>query len=365
MHQFQIRRDDFSVHRLVETSAEQALQDGEVRARIDGFAYTANNITYAALGDRLGYWTFFPAAGDSATEWGMTPVWGFADIVESRCDAVPTGERLYGYFPPASTVILRPTKVSPQRLFDGSAHRAVLPAGYNSYSRVNGEPGYDSQMDAARMLLWPLHMTSFVLWQALADARWHGAQQLLIPSASSKTAIGLAHALASDPDAPPAIGLTSERNREFVEGLDLYAQVLTYDPLDRIDASIATAIVDLSGSADLLSALAQLLGNRLCRCINVGMTHWDESAASPAIDASLSGLFFAPAEIQKRMKEWGPEVFSTRATAFLTSAAKDSRRWLRVTDVDGLGGLMKVYPEVLAGRLPAEQGLIVRMPRQA
>ena len=362
MSQFQIRRHDFSVHRTVAIDADRALDDGEVRLQIDCFAYTANNITYAALGDRLGYWTFFPAAGDDAASWGITPVWGFANVVESCCAEVAVGERLYGYFPPASTVILRPIKLTSQRLFDGSAHRAALPPGYNSYSRVNGEPGYDSRMDAARMLLWPLHMTSFVLWQALSDARWHGAKQLLIPSASSKTAIGLAHALANDPDVPPVIGLTSERNREFVDRLGLYSQVIAYDQLDRIDAGIATTIVDLSGSAELLSELAQRLGNQLCRCINVGMTHWDEGAASPAIDASLAELFFAPAEIQKRMKEWGADVFSTRATAFLAAAAKDSGRWLQFTDVDGLGGLANVYPDVLSGRLPAEQGLIVRMP---
>ena len=48
-----------------------ALADGEVRLRIDAFALTSNNITYAAFGDAMNYWGFFPT-GDAAT--GCIPV---------------------------------------------------------------------------------------------------------------------------------------------------------------------------------------------------------------------------------------------------------------------------------------------------
>jgi hypothetical protein len=33
----------------------------EVFARVDRFAFTANNLTYAELGDRFGFWQLFPA----------------------------------------------------------------------------------------------------------------------------------------------------------------------------------------------------------------------------------------------------------------------------------------------------------------
>ncbi len=33
-----------------------------MRLRVDAFGFTANNITYAAAGDLIGYWTFFPAS---------------------------------------------------------------------------------------------------------------------------------------------------------------------------------------------------------------------------------------------------------------------------------------------------------------
>ena len=38
------------------------LAEGEVRVRIEHFAYTSNNITYAAFGDAMNYWQFFPVA---------------------------------------------------------------------------------------------------------------------------------------------------------------------------------------------------------------------------------------------------------------------------------------------------------------
>ena len=57
-----------------------ALKEGEVLLRIDRYALTANNISYGAVGDTFGYWNFFPA-GEG---WGVIPVWGFAEVIESR-----------------------------------------------------------------------------------------------------------------------------------------------------------------------------------------------------------------------------------------------------------------------------------------
>ena len=56
------------------------LADGQVLLEIEKYALTANNITYAAVGDGFGYWNFFPT-GDA--DWGIIPVWGFAKIAAS------------------------------------------------------------------------------------------------------------------------------------------------------------------------------------------------------------------------------------------------------------------------------------------
>jgi len=97
------------------------LGDGQVRLRIDRFALTANNITYAGVGDLLGYWDFFPSGADG---WGRVPAMGWAEVVESRVDSIDVGGRYYGWFPMAGYVDLAATPTS-DGLRDDGAHRAA------------------------------------------------------------------------------------------------------------------------------------------------------------------------------------------------------------------------------------------------
>src|SRR6266480_4510497 len=103
MADFLVRRDDLRATR-VEDTAEAPLQDGEARLRVERFGFTANNVTYGAFGDAMGYWTFFPAPDG----WGRIPVWGFAEVTESAAPRIEPGERFYGYLAMASSVTMRP-----------------------------------------------------------------------------------------------------------------------------------------------------------------------------------------------------------------------------------------------------------------
>ena len=59
--ELRVRRDDLASCELVEDeSLGGELRDGEVRLRVERFGLSTNNITYAVLGDRLGYWRVFP-----------------------------------------------------------------------------------------------------------------------------------------------------------------------------------------------------------------------------------------------------------------------------------------------------------------
>jgi Protein of unknown function (DUF2855) len=364
MSEFQIRKDNFLSHRIVETPSSQdpmAIKDGEVLLKIDSFAFTANNITYAVLGEKLGYWQFFPPSDDEAALWGIIPVWGFADVITSKAPEVPVGERLFGYFPPAHYTTMCPTRVTELRLFDGSAHRAALPPGYNSYSRVNAEPGYQHDMDNLRMLLWPLHITSFCIWDSLKDRQWLDAKQIIILSASSKTSIGLAYALSIDDTAPHSIAITSAQHCDFVNQLDLYDQTLSYDAIANIDNTIPTVIVDMSGNGEVLAQLHAHLADNMKRCLNVGITHWDEIKPPTGVITERSEFFFAPGHIQKRMKEWGPDEFTAKTTTFMRGAARKSLSILKFMQLDGLDGLAAVYTDVCEGSVAPDQGLIVKM----
>ena len=58
--QVHVRRDDFSKARLAEIDAG-LLAEGAARLEIESFSVTSNNVTYAVVGDMVGYWNFFPA----------------------------------------------------------------------------------------------------------------------------------------------------------------------------------------------------------------------------------------------------------------------------------------------------------------
>ena len=67
--------------------AETAIRDGQALLRLTRFALTSNNVTYAAIGEQFGYWKFFPAEAP----FGRVPVWGFADVAESRSPDLKVG----------------------------------------------------------------------------------------------------------------------------------------------------------------------------------------------------------------------------------------------------------------------------------
>ncbi len=361
MAQFQIRKDDFSALRVVSTGASVAIEEGEVKVKINRFAFTANNITYAAAGDLIGYWQFFPALGDSADGWGVIPVWGFAEITDSKVDGLPVGDKLFGYFPPANDLTMVPVNISENRFVDGAEHRSALPPGYNTYRRVNSELGYDASMDNERMLLWPLFITSFCLWDSLQVNNWYEAEQLIVISASSKTSIGMAYALHEDDKAPKVVGMTSTRNLDLVNSLGLYDSSVSYDSITDIDPNIPAVIVDMSGNSEVLGKLHSHLGDNMKFCVNVGITHWEATGTNEGIITERSEMFFAPSHIQMRIKDWGVEGFDKKSADFITQTVAKSRSWLKLKTLSGLSGLEGIYPDICAGTVAPDEGIIIEM----
>lgn len=360
MAEFQTRKDDYTKTRIVDV-APLVPDAGEVVVKITKFAFTANNITYAVAADMIGYWQFFPPHGDDVSNWGIIPVWGFAEVTQSEHADVPVGDKLFGYFPPATELKMAPGKVGSDTLMDASAHRAELPPTYNRYRRVYKEEDYDASVDAERMLLWPLYATGFCLADALLDNAWYGAEQIVILSASSKTGIGLGYALKESEAAPPVIGITSGRNKAFVSDTAVFDEVHTYDALGDLDRSKPTAIVDMSGNSELLGELHEQLGDNMKFTVNVGLTHWDQAAGNDKIIAERSEFFFAPGHIQKRVAEWGAERFEQKSAGFVQSAIQRSSEWLTLTPHQGLAGLSSIYDDVCNGRSAPNEGQIIEL----
>src|SRR4051794_41518708 len=95
MADFLVRRDDLRITRVDDDAGEAPLRDGQARLRVERFGFTANNVTYGAFGESMGYWRFFPAQDG----WGRIPVWGVGEGTESPAPRVEPGQRFYGYFP--------------------------------------------------------------------------------------------------------------------------------------------------------------------------------------------------------------------------------------------------------------------------
>lgn len=151
----QVNRSDLTQARLAAVD-DAALADGQVRVAVDRYACTSNNITYAAFGEAMRYWDFFPTG---EADWGVVPVWGFADVVQSLHPGVAVGERLYGYYPMGEQLVLQPASLTPSGFRDAAPHRAKLHAVYNQYLRCASDPFYNEDSADLQALLRPLFIT--------------------------------------------------------------------------------------------------------------------------------------------------------------------------------------------------------------
>ncbi|MBE1282379.1 MAG: DUF2855 family protein [Rhodobacteraceae bacterium] len=333
---------------------------GNIRVRVSRFGLTANNITYGVVGDRIGYWNFFPT---SDPDWGVIPVWGIGCVEESDCPEISVGERLYGYWPMGSHLTLTPTRIDDHRFFDGAPHRAELAAVYNRYLRLSNDPDDDPETDDLRMVLWPLYATSFCLWDFARDNDWFGAEQVAIVSASSKTGIGTGYAFKADPNSLPIIGLTSNGNLPRVEALKLFDQVMSYEEIEsRLDATRPTLIIDMSGSGQIISRLHRHLGRSMMFTSHVGLTHYTEAGMGEHYIRDRSEMFFAPGHIAKRGKDWGAGEFEKRSGEFWRTAASESAEWLALKHAASVEEAVDAYRDVLEGKTPPNEAWTVSIP---
>ena len=356
--ELQVNRSNIRQHRVVQRSL--AVNEGTALLRVDQFAVTANNVTYAAFGDMMSYWNFFPTGDDG---WGIVPVWGFADVVESRCDGVREGERVYGYFPMSTHLVVEPNRVSTTAFSDGSAHRAALHAVYNSYLRTAADPGYSAELEDEQMLLRPLFTTSFLIDDFLADNDMFGAHTVLLSSASSKTAYGAAFSL-HQREGLRVVGLTSPSNVEFVRALGCYDDVVAYDDLASL-ALVDSVYVDMSGSESVRRAVHSRLGDHLLYDCAVGGTHWDAERKGGSLPGPSPTMFFAPAQIAKRNAELGSAQFqATLATAwvnFLASVNSADAPWMTVVHGRGPESVGSTLAAHMGGTASPAEGHIVSM----
>src|SRR5829696_2911761 len=317
---FVVARNDLQQCKVIETPLPDAtaLPDEALLVKVTRFAFTANNITYAVLGDHLKYWQLFPAPEG----FGNVPVWGFGEVIASKHPGIAAGEMLFGYFPMATHLVIEAADVTKRGLRDAAAHRQGVAPVYNAYTRVSGDPAFEGKQGDYQALLRPLFMLSFLVDDFLAENEFYGAKSVMLSSASSKTAYGLAHLLHARGNGIKVIGLTSAANTSFVTSLP---------------ENSAVAYVDMAGNSPLRATLHGHFGEQMKYSGIIGLTHRKSSPDERAqvLPGAKPQFFFAPDQIRKRTKEWGPAGFSERWGTAWSGFAPKLDQWIKVIENHG------------------------------
>jgi Protein of unknown function (DUF2855) len=355
MTDFLVKRDDLRQCRIAEGPPPE-IEPGQALLRVESFGLTANNVTYAVMGEAMSYWDFFPAEDG----WGRVPMWGFAEVGRSEAPGVEPGTRVYGYLPPSSHLVVTPADAGGAGFVDGSPHRAALPSAYHRYLATGADAFYRPDTEEMQMLLRPLFFTSFLIDDQLDDEGLATRAPVLISSASSKTAIAAAFLLARR-EGVELVGLTSPRSAEFVAGLGIYDRAVTYDAIDTLERGPAT-YVDIAGDGEVRRAVHSRFGDDLLHSMAVGVTHWEElGAGAGALPGPPPSFFFAPDRVVKRSADWGRADLESRVADAWHPFCEWIGAWLEPIRGSGFDAVRTAYLDVLEGRVAPDQAHVLTL----
>ena len=117
----------------------------------------------------------------------------------------------------------------------------------------------------------------------------------------------------------------------------------------------------MAGNATLRARLHRHLGDRLKHSARIGMTHQHSESDAPDLPGAKPAWFFAPDQIRKRAREWGPGGIEQRFGAAWSTLAPKLERWIAVTEGRGRAAVQQVYLDTLAGRVAPDQGHILSL----
>ncbi len=354
-----VNKTDFADVSIVKYDAGE-LPDGQIRVDIGPFALTANNVTYMVAGDQIGYWSVFdPTAYDLTKDKGQgrMPVWGYGVVTESRFPGIEPGAKMYGFFPIATSMDMQPGRLSAHGFTDIAEHRSGLHSLYSGYTFTDADPSYAAHVDL-QPVLRPLFTTSFLIDDFLDDESFFGAEQVLLLSASSKTALGTAYCLKAR-GTLPVVGLTSEGNKAFVEQTEFYNDVFTYDTITDMNPDKKTVVVDMSGNMSVIQTLEAHFEENLTYICRVGISHWQEAAkAPPKRTATPTAFFFAPDRAKQRIGDWGQAGFAENLGASWIPFLDSAKDWLTVEKAEGMEAILENYKDLLNGQSGPNKGYL-------
>ena len=116
-----------------------------------------------------------------------------------------------------------------------------------------------------------------------------------------------------------------------------------------------------SGDGEVVNGVHRHLGDKLVHSCIVGATHWSAGTRDRDLPGAEPTFFFAPGQIQKRSREWGPQVLEEKLGTAWRSFRDGSQAWLRVQRGAGRSDVERVYHGVLEGRAKPDQGHVLSL----
>ncbi len=112
----------------------------------------------------------------------------------------------------------------------------------------------------------------------------------------------------------------------------------------------------MAGNSELRASLHRHFGDQMKYSARIGFTHQSLSHDEPDLPGAAPETFFAPDQIRKRAKEWGPGRIEKRLSVAWSGFTPMLQRCLKVTEGRGPEAVKQIYLDTLAGRIPPDQG---------
>jgi hypothetical protein len=202
---------------------------------------------------------------------------------------------------------------------------------------------------------------------SLNETNYRGLKNILISSASSKTAFIIAYRMLlrrkeskSNRDLN-LIGLTSRSNLEFTRRLGFYDQVFAYDQvtsIPKVSKMVNCLYIDVSGNKSLNESIAETLAPKLI--ISLGMTSVEGGNSNNLTGAKGNAegreSFFMPEWLAVRLKQVGSKGLKEMQKIAWAQLMEDCLSWVKICHYRGEREVLDAYLETLKGGVPPGEG---------
>jgi hypothetical protein len=117
----------------------------------------------------------------------------------------------------------------------------------------------------------------------------------------------------------------------------------------------------MAGNAGVLNRVHTHFADRLKYSMTVGLSHHDATPQAPPTSGPEPVLFFAPSQVEKRVKDWGVARYQNELSEALHTFVETSRSWLNISRSTGPQAAAATWAQVRSGKVPPDVGRIVTL----